>query len=157
MERHVTTCPDCSAELNDQKNFLRSLDVLKDEKPLKLPADFTKKVVANAESSVAGLRGDRERFNAVFICAGLSLFVLFAISSDGGKWASTAVDSGGRGFTVAGLVLQAILSFVLGVSMVIRSFVTQFGSVALLVALVSVFAAFVLVFLSRRLLRFDRA
>lgn len=154
VEQHLAECTACTAELNEQKHFLRSLDMLRDEKPVEIPADFTKKIVAKAESSVSGLRGPRERFNAIFICVGLGLFVLFTIGTDAGQWAE---NFGGRLLAIAGFVAETIFSLVLGVAMIVRSFATQFGSEASLLALVSVAIAFMLVFLSRRLVRFDRA
>src|SRR4051794_15624975 len=83
MDEHFAGCRPCSEELNVQKQFLCSLESsLKHENDLELPENFTRRIVANAESSVAGLRPARERFNAVFICAALLLFVLFALGAD---------------------------------------------------------------------------
>src|SRR5438445_5520441 len=80
LETHLAACEICSLELNQQKQFLASLNSsLKHEGDLELPANFTKLIVANAESTVSGLRRPRERFNAMFICAGLFLFALFAL------------------------------------------------------------------------------
>src|SRR5436190_21488783 len=85
LDTHFAGCSVCSDELNHQKQFLCQLDSsLKNEKDIDLPVDFAKTIVANAESTVSGLRSTRERFNAVFICAGLFLFVLFASGADAG-------------------------------------------------------------------------
>ncbi|HTH52101.1 MAG TPA: zf-HC2 domain-containing protein [Pyrinomonadaceae bacterium] len=77
LEMHFASCSECTAELNLQKNLLNHLEFgLKSNADIELPADFAKVVVANAESTVAGLRRPRERFNALFICGGLGLFLL---------------------------------------------------------------------------------
>ena len=82
LDVHFAACPICSDELNQQKEFLCRLNSsLKQEGDLELPANFTKLIVVNAESTVSGLRRPRERFNAIFICAGLFLFVLFALGT----------------------------------------------------------------------------
>src|SRR5690349_12215641 len=84
LSMHFAACDVCSQELNQQKQFLCELDAgLKGE--IELPSDFAKTVIANAESTVSGLRRPRERFNALFICAALSLFALFALGPDAGK------------------------------------------------------------------------
>src|SRR5258708_23340088 len=85
LEAHLTVCETCSLELNQQKQFLAGLNSsLKHEAEIELPANFTKLIVANAESTVSGLRRPRERFNAIFICAGLFLFALFALGTEAG-------------------------------------------------------------------------
>src|SRR2546423_3864915 len=72
LETHLALCEICSLELNQQKQFLCGLSSsLKHEDEIELPANFAKLIVANAESTVTGLRRPRERFNAIFICAGL--------------------------------------------------------------------------------------
>src|SRR5436190_12740079 len=86
MDLHFAGCQTCACELNEQKNFLRNLDVsLGHDREVELPPNFTKLIVANAESTVSGLRRPRERFNALFICSGLLLFVLFATGAEAGK------------------------------------------------------------------------
>src|SRR5664279_3152743 len=87
LDAHFRECSICTDELNQQKQFVCSLDLsLKHERELELPANFTKTIVANAESTVSGLRRPRERFNAIFICAGLFLFVLFALGTNTGSY-----------------------------------------------------------------------
>lgn len=83
LDAHFVSCRLCQTDLNRQKQFLCSLESsLKQERDLELPANFTKVVVANAESTVSGLRRPRERFNAIFICTALGLFGLFALGAD---------------------------------------------------------------------------
>jgi anti-sigma factor RsiW len=85
IELHFAGCSACGEELNLQKSLLRHLDVeLKDGADIDLPRDFAKVVTANAESTVAGLRRSRERFNALFICGALGLFVLLSFGIGAG-------------------------------------------------------------------------
>jgi Putative zinc-finger len=84
LERHFLSCETCLAELNLQKKFLIALDhALEGEEEIALPVNFTKVVVANAESRVSGLRRRSERFNALFVCAGLFLVIVFALGASG--------------------------------------------------------------------------
>src|SRR6476661_4322513 len=137
LDFHFASCKACNLELNDMKQFLRGLDdSLRIEGDLELPEDFTKIVVANAESSVTGLRRPRERFNAIFICAGLSLFLLFAF----GPQAETLFD---QAAAVGSFFGHLIYSFFIGLAIIVRSIASQsqFGPSA--VALMSVlFAGF---------------
>src|SRR5262249_35235086 len=85
LEAHFAGCSICVEELNLQKQLLHGLDLgLKNGADIDLPPDFAKVVVANAESTVAGLRRPRERFNALFICGGLGLFVLLSFGVGAG-------------------------------------------------------------------------
>jgi anti-sigma factor RsiW len=146
LDLHFASCRACNLQLNDLKQFLRGLDdTLRLEGDLELPKDFTKVVVANAESSVSGLRRPRERFNAVFICVGLSLFVLFAL----GAQAETLLD---QIAAVGGFFGHLIYSFFIGLAIIVRSVASQsdFGpSAAALLAVL--FAGFSL-YVSRRVM-----
>jgi hypothetical protein len=84
LETHFMSCEACRSELNLQKKFLIALDhALESEEGIDLPANFTKVVVANAESRVTGLRRRSERFNALFVCAGLFFVIVFALGASG--------------------------------------------------------------------------
>ncbi len=51
LEQHFAVCGICRAELNQQKTFLFVLNAsLETETELELPKNFTKTIVANAES-----------------------------------------------------------------------------------------------------------
>src|SRR5215207_7269746 len=66
LEMHFAVCETCSAELNEQKKLLYALDfALENEDEIELPENFTKVVVATAESNVKGLRCPRERNRAL--------------------------------------------------------------------------------------------
>jgi anti-sigma factor RsiW len=115
LEMHFASCADCTAELNLQKSLLHHLEFgLRDNADIDLPADFTKVVVANAESTVAGLRRPRERFNALFICGGLSFFLLMVL---GVGAASSLVDQ----MTAVGSFFgHFVYDFVFGVVVIVR-------------------------------------
>ena len=67
LELHLAACPDCTGELNLQKQMLRALDCgLKDRTEIELPKNFAKTVATRAESNVSGLRSKEERFRALF-------------------------------------------------------------------------------------------
>ena len=96
LEAHLADCGACSLYLNEQKRFLRDLDLsLKHEGDLELPVNFAKTVAVSAESSVAGLRRPIELFNTIFICVGVIVFLLFFSGWNAGglgKSFSTAID-----------------------------------------------------------------
>ena len=57
LEMHFAACAVCTEELKLQRQFLCALDAsLENEPDIELPKDFTKVVVASAESRVSGLR-----------------------------------------------------------------------------------------------------
>jgi len=128
LERHFASCDACLSELNLQKKFLIALDhALEGEEEVDLPGNFTKVVVANAESRVSGLRGSSERYNAFFVCAGLFLIIIFALGASG---ANTALD----GFfvviqklvAVGGFVVHMIYDIAIGAVIILRSLASKF-------------------------------
>lgn len=154
MDLHFAGCEQCSHELNEQKNFLQSLDFsLGREREMELPANFTKLIVANAESTVSGLRRPREIFNALFICAGLLLFVLFATGAEAGKLfqgLSVIVDQAAAAGSFFGHLIYSVF---VGVVIIIRAAAGQFRfDVAMILAAAMIFAVFSL-FVSRKVLR----
>ncbi len=149
LEGHLAGCDVCSRELNEQKHFLRHLDAsLGDEREIELPANFTKSIVANAESTVSGLRRSRELLNAAFICAGLFLFALFAMGADAGKlfqWLSVIVE---QVAAVGSFVGRLVYSVFVGVAIIIRTLSGQLRvdvatilAVAIVIALFSLYVA----------------
>ncbi|HEV7701047.1 MAG TPA: zf-HC2 domain-containing protein [Pyrinomonadaceae bacterium] len=153
LEMHFGSCPECTSELNDQKQLLRGLDLsFKAEAELQLPPDFAKIVAANAESTVAGLRRPRERFNALFICLGLGLFGLIGLGI------SPARSFGILSTTI--VQLQAVVefigrlfySFAVGLAVIVRTITSQFqADIASALLLTFVVALFVL--MSRKALQ----
>lgn len=83
LDIHFAVCRICLDELNFQKEFISVLSSgLRTGDELELPRDFTRIVVAKAESGVSGLRRRVEWLNALFICVGLFFFVLFGLGAD---------------------------------------------------------------------------
>ena len=157
LEGHFVTCGVCTLELNQQKQFLRKLDVsLRNEKEFELPANFAKLIVANAESTVSGLRRPRERFNALFICAGLLLFVLFAMGAEAATLFERLAGALDQTAAVGSFFGHLIYSFFIGLAIIVRTLASQFQiGVSAVIALSLVFAGFSLV-VSRKLLRMRR-
>ena len=124
LEMHFAACSICHAELNSQKQFLQGLELtLRAEGEVDVPADFTRHLIANAESSVSGLRRPRERFNAAFICAALGLFALFAVGAD----AAGLFTFFAQAASIAGILGHMIYAILLGAVVIIRSLAAQVG------------------------------
>ena len=129
LETHFSSCGICSNELNQQKNFLNHLNSrLSNESEIELPKDFARQIVANAESSVAGLRRPRERYNAIFIIAALLLFVLFALGAEAGNTFAGFASVLDQTAAVGGFVGRIIYSFFVGVIVVLRTIAAPFQS-----------------------------
>jgi anti-sigma factor RsiW len=158
MDMHFSLCGGCSRELNEQKDFLRSLDFgLGREREIELPANFTRSIVANAESTVSGLRRPRERFNALFICAGLLLFVLFAMGAEAGKLFQGLPVIVEQVAAVGSFFGHLIYSVFVGAAVVVRAVAGQFRfDAAAILAAAMVFAVFSLI-ISRRVVKTRRA
>lgn len=144
MDLHFAGCEMCSRELNEQKHFLRSLDFgLGHEREIELPANFTKLIVANAESTVSGLRRPTERFNALFICSGLLLFVLFAMGAEAGKLFQGLSVIIEQAAAVGSFFGHLIYSVFVGIAIIIRAVAGQFrADVAAILAVAMVFVVF---------------
>ncbi len=153
LEDHFAQCAKCLRELNHQKEFLCRLNSsLKQEGDIELPANFTKLVVANAESTVSGLRRPREQFNALFICAGLFLFVLFALGTGVGNILSSILSVFDQLAAVGGFFGHIIYSVFLGLAIILRTFAAQVRiDGVIIVVLTAVFVMFGLA-ISKRLL-----
>ncbi len=157
LELHLAGCKTCSEELNDQKKLLCAINAsLKDEGEFELPANFTKVVVANAESRVSGLRRPRERFNAAFVCSALGLFVLFGLGAE----ATNVLDGFVRIFdqtaVVAGIAAHVVYDFSIGAIVILRSLSSQFLFSSAFLFLLPGLLAFALFVFSRGVLRIDR-
>lgn len=124
LEGHFAVCRSCNDELNRQKQFLCGLDSgLQTE--LELPENFAKRVVVNAESTVSGLRRPRERFNAVFISAGLFLFVLFAMGADAARLFDGISLILEKAVIVLGFFGHAVYAAFVGLAIILRSLASQ--------------------------------
>jgi hypothetical protein len=158
FELHIAQCADCRGELNLQKNLLRELDVCLGTGEIKLPKNFAKTVIVNAESNVSGLRRPNERFNAIFISAGLFLFALFTLGAGGGKSFAAVNSLTDKIFAVAGSVGHFVYDISLGTVIIFRSLgATLFSGSFVSILFIGAVAVLSLVFLSRLLLRPHRA
>jgi anti-sigma factor RsiW len=126
LDNHFANCDVCARELNQQKQFLLGLNSgLQRERELELPANFTKRVVANAESTVSGLRRPSERFNAIFICTALLLFVLFALGAEAGRVFQGISLIFEQAAIVGGFFGHAIYAAFVGIAIILRSLASQ--------------------------------
>jgi len=142
LESHLAVCGSCAAELNEQKKLLCALDyALENEKEIELPANFTKIVVANAESKVSGLRRPQERSKSLFVCAALFLLVLLGLGGETGTVVNTFGKFAEQFLAVGGFVWNLIYDISVGTAIVLRSLSSQFifnstASLAILLVLV---------------------
>lgn len=158
LEAHLAVCESCVHELNRQKEFLCSLNSsLKVGGEIDLPPDFAKHIAANAESTVTGLRRPGERFNAIFICVGLFLFVLFALGTDATISLAGLNSALDQATAVGGFFGHLIYSFFVGVAIVLRTLGSQIGFYEITTIVLTGFAVFALMLLSRKILRLRRA
>ena len=126
LEFHLAECSVCADELREQRQFLCGLDSsLRGEDQIELPADFAKVIVANAESSVEGLRRPRELYNAFFICVALSIFVLFAMGADATQMVEGVRAIYERTGVVLGFFGHLVYSLFLGIVIILRSLAAQ--------------------------------
>ena len=158
LEIHLSGCRVCTDDLNLQKSFLNALDrSLEDEKKIDLPKNFTKAVVANAESRVSGLRRPHERRNAAFICAALIAFSLFALGSNAEKTLAATTTILEKVFAVVASAGHFAYDAALGSAIVFRSLLSKFvlESAAAVTFLLVVFVLSLYIF-SRLVVRFHR-
>lgn len=122
LESHLAICGECQREINEQKKLLCVLDyALEDEKEFKLPENFTKIVVANAESKVSGLRRPQERPTALIVCAVLFLLVLLGLGRETEAVWNTFADFAEQFLVVAGFAFHLFYDIALGAAIIFRS------------------------------------
>lgn len=126
LEMHFAVCETCTAELGQQKKLLQALDFALEEKEFKLPENFTKVVIANAESNVTGLRRPKERFNALFICSALFLLVILSLGSETENVIGTFVRFFDQFLVVGGFIAHLAFDIAVGVTVILRSVCLQF-------------------------------
>lgn len=157
IEAHFAECENCNFELNIQKQFLCDVsNGLKHEGNIELPHNFARKIAINAESSVSGLRRPRERFNAVFICAGLALFALFALGGETGNLLDLAYRLFEQIVAVGSVIGQVFYSFFLGVAIVLRAVAARADFEMFVAVAFAVFCIAIAVRFRRRVLRLLR-
>lgn len=127
LEMHFAVCPTCSAELNDQKKLLCALDfALENEQEIELPENFTKIVVANAESNVQGLRCPRERNRALMVCAALFLLVFLGLGAETSKSFAAFGAVTDQLLAVGSFFVHLIHDITIAATVIFRSFCLQF-------------------------------
>jgi anti-sigma factor RsiW len=159
LELHFDTCRICSDELNEQKQFLCHLDAsLKNESEMELPLDFTRSIVANAEANVSGLRKPAEIYNSLFVCAAITVFILFAAgAANSGEMLSEGYAMFAGATVVGGVFAHLVYDVFLGIAVILRSFAAQFRVDVVMAVLLSILLAAPTIILSRRMLRVGRA
>lgn len=127
LEMHFAACAVCAAELNEQKKLLCALDLaLEDKDEIELPENFTKVVVANAESNVKGLRCPRERNRALMVCVALlSVVVLILGAETSDSFASFGTITE-QFWAVGGFFVHLIHDITVAATVILRSFCVQF-------------------------------
>jgi len=157
LEIHIAACSVCAEDLNLQKSFLNALDSSLDEQAhIELPKNFTKTVIANAESRVSGLRHPHELRNAALICGALILFSLLTLGSNTERVLLTSATVIEKLLAIVTSAGHVMYDLALGLSIVLRSLTSSFfvqpeGSV------LTFFVLFVLsLYLFSRLLRLRR-
>ena len=149
LETHLAACPKCADELNQQKKLLCALDFALEEEHLELPDNFTKVIVANAESRVSGLRRPNERYNALFICSALFLLVFAGFGNE----TKNILFASGRlveqFLAVIGFGAHLAYDIAVGTAVVLRSLCFQyvFGSAVSVILITLLLGFSALVFL----------
>jgi hypothetical protein len=127
LEMHFAVCPTCIAELNEQKKLLCALDfALEDKAEIELPENFTKVVVANAESHVQGLRCPRERNRALIVCTALFLLVILGLGAETSKTFETFGSITEQLLTVGGFFVHLVHDITIATIVIFRSLCLQF-------------------------------
>ena len=155
---HLAGCQDCLTKLNDQKKMLCALDfVLEKENEIELPVNFTKVVVATAESGVSGLRRPQERSKALFVCAVLFLLVILGLGSETESVFKAVWKFGDQFLVVGGFVAHLFYDVAIGIAVIMRSLSHHivFNSVVSIV-LITAFLVVSLLAFSRIITRFNR-
>lgn len=158
LELHFAVCPTCTAELNGQKKLLCVLDfALDDKNQIELPENFTKVVVANAESNVKGLRCPQERNRALFVCAALFLMVLFGLGAETSKTVEAFSSVGEQFLAVTGFFVHLIQDITIATTVILRSLCLQFVfKSALTAGAIGIFFVLALLIFSRLMARHRR-
>jgi anti-sigma factor RsiW len=157
LELHMAGCRVCSDDLNLQKSFLNALESSLEEKEIELPHDFTKTVVAHAESRVTGLRHPSERRRAAVVFVTLMLLAGVALGGNLGTALNAATSVAEKVVAVVTSVGHFCYDIALGTVIIFRSLVAglifESGITAAVFLLVFVMS---LLLSSRLLVRFHR-
>jgi anti-sigma factor RsiW len=157
LELHMAECRDCAEELNQQKALLCALSASQlSQDEIELPKNFTKVVVANAESRVGGLRGRSERFNAAAISFTLLLLALLALGADARNEFTGLFSLAEKIAAVAFFTGHLAYDVAIGTIVILRTLTGQFVTPAAASMLISALLAASIFTLSRLVLRADQ-
>jgi Putative zinc-finger len=121
LEKHLAVCETCLAQLNSQKEMLLALDfAFEKENEIELPKDFTKVIVAHAESGVKGLRSKKERSSALFLCSGLFLLITLGLGTENEKVFNSFIGFSRHFIAITGFTFHLILDVTTGAIVVLR-------------------------------------
>lgn len=127
LELHFAGCLTCSAELNEQKKLLCALDLaLENEDQIDLPENFTKVVVANAESNVQGLRCPRERNRALLVCAALFGLIFIGLGAETSQTFAAFGTITEKFIAVGGFFVHLVHDISIAAAVIFRAFSLQF-------------------------------
>lgn len=128
FEHHLAGCDVCRLALADQKKFLIALASSLDEKEsITLPADFTRRVVSNAESGVSGLRRPRELAAAVFIAVALLVLLLAALGPETPALAAATAVAADKLAAVGSFLLRTGANIAFAAAVVVKSLAANLG------------------------------
>lgn len=158
IETHLAACGECRTELNEQKKLLCVLNfALDDEKAFELPENFTKIVVANAESKVSGLRRPQERSKALLVCTALFALILLGFGRETETVLNTFTGFAEQFLVVIGFVFHLFYDIALGLAIILRSIGSQLISNSTASAVLAIiFFCFCLAALLRFIIRSPR-
>ena len=127
LEMHFAVCPTCSTELNEQKKLLCALDfALENEEEIELPENFTKVIVANAESNVQGLRCPRERNRALMVCAALFILIFIGLGAETSQTFASVTTVTDKLFAVGSFFVHLVHDISIAAAVIFRSVFQQF-------------------------------
>lgn len=159
FEKHLAVCPVCFDELNSQKEMFSVLDLAFESKSeIELPKDFTKVIVTKAESGVNGLRSKKERFSALFLCAGLFLLIMLGLGAESERAFGTITALSRQFAAIISFIFHLLLDISTGAVVVLRSLSQHLVSNQIfLFALILGALAISIFTVSRYWLRFSRS
>ncbi|MER3431368.1 MAG: hypothetical protein C4324_10065 [Blastocatellia bacterium] len=150
VERHIAICATCRAEANFQKSLLNHLSSeLATDSLLDLPDDFSRRVVAVAESRVSGLRSSAELRSASFILLAFGGFAAFFITSIHLRAEVPAISVAEKLIGAAMLLLHFLYDLSIAIAATTRAFSRFWTALAISAFAVVIFIA-VLAFAFRR-------
>lgn len=159
LEQHFTGCQTCLDELNLQKRLLSALDfAFENRSEIELPKNFTKVVVANAESSVKGLRSKKERFWALSLGSAFFLLTVIGLGAESNQVFDKFSVFCGQFLAVGSFLIHTIFDVAVGFAVILRSLSQKvvFSSGFFALLLLGAIAIIILSF-SRIVFRFGRS